>query len=128
MATKKDYIQLINKLTELTQSDTIKWDRRPCPETLIDTNHKIGVVYKTEYKNQYLRLYEEKYKHYQTIPISLYESEYYWDDNVILEFIDEKGEHIWQFPYMRSIWDLLKAVKYNEAKVDNFIESVLFDA
>lgn len=121
MATNRDYIKLIDRLTELTQSKEIEWNRKMCPEKLEGTENKIDVVYEVSYKDKNLRLYEEKYKHFTD------EFDFYWADRVILEFIDDTGGHVWEFPSLRSTWDLLKAVKYKEAGVDSFIKDVLGD-
>lgn len=119
MATSREYIQLIDRLTELTQSKEIEWDRKHCPDKLEGTENKIDMVYEIEYKGKNLRLYEEKYKHFTD------EFDFYWADRVVLEFIDEVGGHIWKFPDLRSISDLLTAIKYKEAGVDSFIQDVL---
>jgi hypothetical protein len=119
MTSKKEYIQLIDKLTELTQSGELEWDRKLCPDKLESTENKIDIVYTTELEGRNLRLYEEKYKHYTD------EFDFYWADGLVLEFIDDSGGHIWQFPDLRNIMDLLKAVKFKEAGVDSFIKDVL---
>lgn len=121
MASNKEYIQLIDKLTELTQSEELVWDRKSCPEKLESTETKIDVVYETSFKGRNLRLYEEKYKDYSD------EYNYFWCDGVVLEFVDNEGSHIWEFPSLRNISNLLKAVKYKEAAVDSFIRDVLGD-
>lgn len=121
MATTKEYIQLIDRLTELTQSTELEWERRAYPGKLVSTESQIDAVYEVEYKNRNLRLYEKSYKNYTD------EYEYQWTEGVVLEFVDGDGDHVWQFPNLRSIWDLLKAVKYKEAGVDSFINDVLGD-
>ncbi len=119
MASSKEYIQLIDKLTELTQSEELVWDRKFCPEKLESTENQIDVVYEVEFKDKNLRLYEEKYKHYTD------ESDFYWSERLILEFIDGFGGHVWQFPNLRNTGDLFNAVKFKEAGVDSFINDVL---
>lgn len=121
MASNKEYIQLIDKLTELTQSGEIVWKRKLRPEKLESTENKIDVVYEAEFKGRNLRLYEEKYKHYTD------EFEFYWAEGLVLEFIDAAGGHIWPFPTFRNISDLLNAVKFRDAGVDLFIKDVLGD-
>lgn len=119
MASSKEYIQLIDKLTELTQSGELVWERKSCPDKLESTENKIDFVYEAELKGKNLRLYEEKYKNYTD------EFDFHWVDGLVLEFIDDSGGHIWRFPNFRNIMDLLKAVKYKEADVDSFIKDVL---
>ena len=92
MASNKEYIQLIDRLTELTQLKELLWERKACPDGLESTGNKINIVYEVDFKNKYLRLYEEKYKYFTD------EFDFYWADRLILEFIDEFGDHIWQFP------------------------------
>jgi hypothetical protein len=59
-------------------------------------------------------LYKESYKYYTD------EERYYWDERIIIEFIDEYGGSIWQFPKTNNLWNLLNAVQYKDANVDDF--------
>ncbi len=119
MATNREYTQLVSKLTELTQSKQIEWNRNASPASLQSPDNKVDIVYVTDFKDKKLRLYEERYKYFTD------EDEFHWADRVILEFIDQFNRHVWQFPEIRTIWDLLRAVKYEEAGVDSFIKQIL---
>ena len=45
----------------------------------------------------------------------------YWESNVKLEFIDERGLMLWAFPQVSVLWDLLSAVQYQVAGVKDFM-------
>lgn len=118
MATLRDYVQLIDHLAELTQTRQINWVREVPPRQILTTHNRIQHVYVTFYNGRNIRLYEEMYKYFTD------EDEYYWQTQLVLEFIDENGNSIWQFPQTSNGWDLLNAVKYRDANVDAFINDV----
>lgn len=118
MVSLREYVELIDKLTELTQRNEIEWHRQQPPYGLVTTENRISTVYTTSYSNRFLRLYEEMYKYYTD------EDVYHWLTRLVFEFIDGFGNSIWQFPETKNGWDLLNAVKYKDAKVEDFIKDV----
>ncbi|MFT7220995.1 MAG: hypothetical protein ACI8Z1_002616 [Candidatus Azotimanducaceae bacterium] len=118
MATKREYIELIGRLTELTQSEKLEWERNPAPESLDSPETKVDSVYEVEYKDRYLRLYEQRYKHFTD------EFDFYWSDRAVLEIVDGGGGLLWKFPELRSTQQLLEAAQYREAGVDDFLRDV----
>ena len=117
----KEIVQLVDRLTELTQTGGIAWERQDPPNTLVSTESKIDFVYLTRYQDRIIRLYEEAYKYYSD------EDKYHWSNQMIIEFTDEYGVSLWQFPKTSNAWDLLNAVKYKDAKVDDFLKEVFGD-
>lgn len=118
MANLRDYVKLIDHLVELTQTGQINWVRDIPPRQILTTHNRIQQVYVTFYNGKNIRLYEEMYKYFTD------EDEYYWQTQLVLEFIDENANSIWQFPQTSNGWDLLNAVKYRDANVDAFINDI----
>jgi hypothetical protein len=118
MATLRDYVILIDHLVELTQTGQISWAREIPPRQILTTHNRIQQVYVTFYNGRNIRLYEEMYKYFTD------EDEYYWQAQLVLEFVDENSNSIWQFPQTSNGWDLLNAVKYRDANVDAFINDI----
>lgn len=118
MASLRDYIKLIDHLTELTQTNQIKWNRDSPPKSILTTHNRISQVYTTFYNQKHIRIYEEMYKYFTD------EDDYFWQTHLILEFTDEYDNSIWQFPQTPNSWDLLNAIKYKDANIDDFLKGI----
>ncbi len=118
MANLRDYVKLIDHFAELTQKGEVKWVRENPPSKILTTENRIEQVYVTFYNGKNIRFYEEMYKYYTD------EDEYHWQTQLVLEFIDENSNSIWQFPQTSNGWNLLNAVKYRDANVDEFIKDI----
>ncbi|WP_201525951.1 hypothetical protein [Psychrobacter frigidicola] len=119
MVSNREYIQLVDRLTEMTQNGVMRWNRYEPPTNMVDTENNINFVYTTIYNRKNIRIYEEDYKYYTD------ESEYYWSKRVVIEFIDESLNSVWQFPKITNSWNLLDAVRYEDAGVADFMKSIL---
>jgi len=121
MASSREYIELIDKFIELTQHNKISWEREiPAPNSnLLATGNKINLVYSTEYKTHYIRAYKEAYKHFTD------ENDFCWGYRLVLEFVDQSGNSLWRFPEINNIAELLNAIKYKDANVDNLLKEIL---
>ena len=119
MATLKDYVKLIDHLTEFTQIEQIHWKRTNPPNNIITINNRINQVYTTTYNHRHIRVYEEDYKYFTD------EDVYYWQNQLIIELIDSCQNSIWQLPPTNNGWDLLNAIKYRDGNIDGFINDVL---
>ncbi len=113
----REIVKLVDHLTELTQNNAISWERQE-PGNLVSTENKIDFIYVVEYQDRLIRLYEETYKYYTD------EFQFHWSSQLIVEFTDEYGNTLWQFPKTSNGWDLLNAVKYKDAKVDDFLKGI----
>lgn len=113
---------IVNKLIQLTRSGELKWDRDPFPSSsvLIDGDDMVNIVYVAEYKNRFLRLFERKYKDFDSD-----EETFTWTSTVILELIDRNCVREWIFPFKNTMWDLLEAVQYQTADVKGFLENFM---
>ena len=119
MANLRDYVALIDHLIELTQTEQINWRRESPPNQILTTHNRVAQVYVTSYNDRIIRLYEEMYKYFTD------EDVYYWQTRLVMDFIDEDDNSLWQFPQTPNGWDLLNAIKYRDANVDAFINDIL---
>lgn len=120
MDSEKKLIKLIAYLIELTQKGKLNWKRYDPPEPIVTSyDNKVDFVYIANFEDKILRIYEERYKYWYD------EDKWSWDNRVIIDFADDEGRSIWKFPALPGIWDLLEAVKYREADVDDFISEII---
>ncbi|MEY3881845.1 MAG: hypothetical protein RIQ94_2641 [Pseudomonadota bacterium] len=114
MTSKKETIEIIEKLIELTQHNQIIWQSQPAPRYMCSPDSRIDLVYETEYLGRYIRLYQKQFKYY------IDENQYTWDENMIFEIVDDQGNTIWEFPRTPNAYELLKAVQFQNPQVSNF--------
>ena len=122
-------IETITKLIQLTQENKLKWRSEKSPTTLGREGQDIvETIFLARDKNRNLRLYSKSYK--VTIS-SIYGAFFQGDDkekwrtDVALEILDEAMNPIWEFPPLPPLSDLLAAVQYQVAEIDDFIEDIL---
>jgi len=128
------WVEAITKLIKLTQEGNLIWS----PKTGMDANredYRVDTFFVSKYKNKILRLYKCNYRIDEPGPLSQITSIFsdtkrkypYWTSSITLEFIDDVGNTIWTFPYSNVLKDLLEAVRYQVAGVDDFIKDILED-
>lgn len=117
----REIVELVDHLTELTQTGGITWERQDAPNTLVSTENKVDFIYLTNYQDRTIRAYEKTYKYFTD------EIQYHWSNQMIIEFVDEYGGSLWQFPKTSNAWDLLNAIKYKDANVDGFLKGIFGD-
>ncbi len=116
MRAVRDWILLVDKLTELTQYNQIKWDRENAPAYLQSSIGRVDFVYFTYFNNQRFRLYEESYKYFTD------ENEFYWETQAKLDLVDHLGNSMFDIPKTRNIFNLMKAVKYQSSNINNIFD------
>lgn len=116
MKTVRDWVLLVDKLTELTQYNKISWKREDAPRYLQSSINRIDFVYFTHFNNQRIRLYEDTFKYYTD------EDVYYWETEAVLDLVDDFGNSTFDVPKTKNINNLLQAVKYQAANINNFFE------
>lgn len=122
MADENKFIKVIARLNALTQERKLIWESLFDPESLsLGRDKRVNSVYQTHYKNKALRIYEENYKAWYD------EDRYTWASKVVLAFVDRNDQNAWEFPELPGLWDLLESVKYQETKVDVFVDEILSD-
>jgi hypothetical protein len=132
MAEEKDkWMEFVYRLEELTRDGTLQWTPKRPPEILRkDPNRLVSIVFETEYKDQQLRLYEEKVNTGRGIidPFAalIGKENSSWRDYIVLELVNKNGA-VWEFPEIWGVRDLLESVKYHVTGVNEYIEAVLAD-
>lgn len=131
MTQKKDkFVEAVTKLIKLTQEGEIEWRSA----NLVRDDIKVESVFKAEYKDRLLRIYKYVYKVEKPSPVLIshrifaHKEEYpYWETSVTLELIERNGLSLWKFPYTNALYDLLQAVQYQVAGVDEFLDEIIID-
>ena len=121
------FVEAIAKLIELTQAGKLRWDAYLPDETLkVYPDDRLSTVFETEYQGKKLRLYRRTFKPRDVAPMfDAIIGKKDWQSVVILEFLAENGAVLWRFPTMPILDDLLSAVQYQAAGVDEFIDTLL---
>ena len=121
------FVEAIAKLIELTQAGKLRWDAYPPDETLkVYPDERLSTVFETDYQGKKLRLYRRTFKPRDVAPMfDAIIGKKDWQSVVILEFLAENGAVLWRFPTMPILDDLLSAVQYQAAGVDEFIDTLL---
>lgn len=121
------WLDAVTRLIKLTQQGRLKWIAVTAPITA-EFNERITPVFQTRYKDKTMRLYAIK----TTVPQSLrhtYHALGYEPSNsgneVVLEFVNDEGLRIWKVPEVNALRDLLAAVQYQAAEVNNFLNDIL---
>ena len=111
----------ITKLIQETQKELIQWFSYYKKDiSLPHDGEVVGKIYITKYKNRNFRLFRYKYKDYS----SDFET-FYWESEVKLEIVDDKGDSEWEFPIDNSLHDLYEAVRYKVADINTLIDEIL---
>ncbi len=121
---KDKWIEIIAKLTKLTQDNILKWRISEVPEYLKGFNDiRIDVVYYSIYKGKRLRIYEKKEK--ETIMVSFNRFETMWETSTVLDIADDTGISLWAFPKVEGLNNLLNAVKFQVTGVKDFLKELM---
>lgn len=117
MTDTKKWISLVAKLLEATQTNLIIWTLCPPPETIFQSGERADQVYETTFMEKRFRFYLYHYKYFTD------EERFEWTDGIRLEFIDPKGRSLFAVPSVEGINDLFKAVQYQTADIDQFLQT-----
>jgi len=122
MALAKDKWSLVvAKLIQKTQSKRLKWQRLKL--RIEGGSGQVTSAFQTIYKEKGLRIYK----------LDLGDTGLVWNlanmrnKRISLEIIDAAGQPIWTFPESESVADLLSAIEYQAAGVDEFLDELLAD-
>jgi hypothetical protein len=114
MISKMQAAQIIDKLTELTQHNQIKWESGHPEPYMNGPDSRVDLVYTTEHIGRQVRIYLNNFKFY------LDEDRYAWDSEVNFEFIDNFGNSLGMLPKTPNAFDLLRAVQYQNPQIGQF--------
>lgn len=139
--TKKEkikWVDVISRMIALTQHGKMNWDLVDPYGTVTTERNRTSAIFQASYQGKVLRLYERKVEQQQPIleegesfqsllssPIFARRYKTFWVAQVVLEFIDNKGNTLWNFPQVSALHDLLSAVQYYAAGVNEFLNSLL---
>ena len=123
---KDKWIEVIAKLTKLTQDNILEWQISEIPKALQGFKDvRIDVVYFSIYKGKRLRIYKKKEK--ETIAVGFNRFETLWETSTILDFTDDNGVSLWTFPQVEGLNNLLNAVKFQVTGVKDFLKDLMED-
>ena len=111
---RREAIEIIDKFVELTQHGKIQWAESIPRSYMISQDSKVDIVYITNHLGRNISVYKRDYKYY------LDDVQYTWDKEVVIEFINESGERIGQFPTTPNAFELLHAIQYQNPQIKNF--------
>ena len=125
---KNQWIEAIAKLIKLTQEKKITWDtasdanREYLPK---DADLFAGSAFITEYAGRRLRLYT-LFERIETTAY-LFTKKPPLISRQVLEFIDDDARTLWTFPDTEAHKDLMAAVEFQVAGVNEFLADLLKD-
>lgn len=113
--------QFVAQLIERTQDKRILWTSyKPKPS---EGAIQIDVVYQTKYQDKALRLYETILR--KGIGEVIWFGGPRLREEVVLIVVDDQQNELFRFPESPALRDLLKAVKYQVARIDDFLDGLL---
>ena len=125
MASSDKWVDAVAKMLELTQRGKLKWTSALWSPNNVLPSLSGGreTVFYATYKGKRLRLRELNFNSVASIAVGAKISSP--TSSVILEFVDSNGAGIWQFPPVKPLRDLLHAVQYQVAGVNEFLDEIL---
>lgn len=114
MINQRQSIEIVDKLIELTQHGELLWDYERPNSYMLAQDSKVDTVYLTQYLGRNIRIYRRDFKYY------LDESQYTWDWEVIVEFVNDQGERMGRFPQSPNSIELIQAIQYQNPQIKDF--------
>ncbi|MDP2885956.1 MAG: hypothetical protein Q8P51_13150 [Ignavibacteria bacterium] len=131
-------IDLVVRLIELTQQNSLTWQSGEARASLNRDEDLIVESYFTaKYKEKIFAIYRVQFKIKTELPYApssltaMYLSGLFgkktpqWETRIFLELVDDRGKHLWTFPDVSGLHDLLEAVKYQVAGVKDLLDDIL---
>jgi len=128
-------VESVTKIIKLTQEGNLKWSTSKIEKVETRDDIRIDTVFICKFKNKILRLFKSSFKVIKPGPFDFFTEKFfscarkypYWESSITLEFIDDAGITIWTFPNINALNDLFKAVQYQVAGIDEFLNEILKD-
>ncbi|MDD9319160.1 hypothetical protein M0O54_03330 [Acinetobacter lactucae] len=117
---RREAIQIVDKLTELTQHNTLQWKEESPTRRMNDTTNRVDKVYLSHYMGRNIRVYEKYYKAYFEDDVNVFE----WAEDVVIELIDNDGLILSRFPSTSNQLELLNAIKFQNPQIRNFYTDI----
>ncbi len=110
----------ILKLLQLTAKGELEWRRTTDTRQLVlATNEVVPVAYVATLAGNRFALYEKRFRTMDE------DANVYWDDQIMLQLIDEEGTPIWPFPRSPNLYALLGKVAAQAAGVEARLDEIL---
>jgi hypothetical protein len=110
--------EIIDKLIELTQHNQIKWHSQDPVVPMIGPDSRVDMVYVTNHIGRNIRVYHQHFRYY------LDEEKYIWDEQIIVEFIDDYGALLGRLPKTPNAYDLLRAIQFQNPQINSFYDDL----
>jgi hypothetical protein len=130
---KRKWVDAVTRMIELTQQGEMRWVPVE-PYGISEKENRTSAVFRSSYKDKTLRIYEKQVQERQralddegglaALTLLRPKYQYVWVNQVVLEFIDGNGNALWTFPRVGALRDLLSAVQYQAAGVNEFIDDL----
>jgi len=125
---EQKWTEAVTTLVLLTQEENLRWEKRsPSEHFAPDLRGDVGVVYFAEYKDKFLRLYEERYRLPPNTVRLLFARDAIGLEQTrpVLEIADEIGNGLWRVPNTHVIGHLLKTVQYFASGASGLLDELL---
>lgn len=128
---KKQWVDAVARLIELTQRGRIRWSSVEPKGTVTEVEDRTSGVFQAVHNGKILRLYGKRVTERRAVPTEdftrlLYPPKYELvkGSKVVLEFVDARGATLWTFPELSALRDLLTAAQYQVAEVGSFLDEL----
>lgn len=118
MFSTRQTAEIVDKLIELTQHDKIKWSDQDPVAPMIGSDSRVDMVYIASHLGRNIRVYHQHYKNYFD------EERYTWDEQMVVEFVDEYGALLGRLPKTPNAWELLKAIQFQNPQIKTFYDDL----
>lgn len=121
--------QAVFQILRLTHEDKLNWEnKRPPALWRENTDDVYPIYFETKHQGRKLALFQKRSKvdeteryiaHMTNQPVDD------WTQSLHLALLGGNDEILFDFPWSPQVSDLFQAVRYKEANVDEFVESLL---
>jgi len=118
MNDSKKWEAFCEKLIEMSRDHNIAWEDR---SEHIKRPDSISPLFVAEYKEWHILIYKYSYKYFYD------EEQFDWQEDVLIELIQEDGKTKWTLPKTPSRYELLEIVQFQNANVELLLNDILGD-
>jgi|GEM_PF-6465259 len=118
MFSTRQTAEIIDKLIELTQHNQMSWESRDPVAPMVGPDSRVDMVYVANYIGRNIRIYQQHFKYY------LDEERYVWDEQMIVEFIDDYDALLGKLPKTPNAYELLKAIQFQNPQINSFYDDL----
>ncbi|WP_415881725.1 hypothetical protein [Neptuniibacter sp. QD34_54] len=118
MFSTRQTAEIIDKLIELTQHNQISWGSQDPVAPMVGPDSRVDMVYVANYIGRNIRIYQQHFKYY------LDDEKYCWDEQMVVEFIDEYGSLLGKLPKTPNAYELLRAVQFQNPQINSFYDDL----